>query len=164
MGELKRYRSVVADSARWEGFPFRDGDIVISTPPKCGTTWMQRLVALLIFDTVELPAPVAKLSPWLDMQLAPLDDVLALLGAQQHRRFIKTHTPLDGVPYDERVTYICVGRDPRDAAISSHHHLDSMNREVLVRARQAAMGPDGLLRSGGGVPSRVDGPRERFRR
>ncbi|MDQ1696066.1 MAG: hypothetical protein QOJ03_1419, partial [Frankiaceae bacterium] len=94
MSELKRYRSVVADSIRWEGFTFRPGDIVVSTPPKCGTTWMQRLCALLVFDSVELPAPISILSPWLDMLLAPLDDVLARLDAQQHRRFIKTHTPL----------------------------------------------------------------------
>jgi hypothetical protein len=29
MSRLKRYRSVVADSARWEGFVFRAGDIVM---------------------------------------------------------------------------------------------------------------------------------------
>jgi hypothetical protein len=27
--------------------------------------------------------------------------VYAQLSAQQHRRFIKTHTPLDGIPLDE---------------------------------------------------------------
>jgi hypothetical protein len=45
-----RYRSILADSSRWDGFAFRPGDIVISTPPKCGTTWTQMLCALLIFD------------------------------------------------------------------------------------------------------------------
>ena len=45
-----------------------------------------------------------------------LDDVVADLDAQTHRRFIKTHTPLDGLPHDPRVTYIGVGRDPRDVA------------------------------------------------
>src|SRR3954453_9365018 len=153
MTELTRYRSVVADSARWEGFRFRSGDIVISTPPKCGTTWMQRLVALLIFDTVELPAPVAKLSPWLDMQLAPLDDVLALLDAQPHRRFIKTHTPLDGVPYDEGVTYICVGRDPRDVAVSSRHHMSNMDGERFLAARAAAVGLQDLAELGRNDPA-----------
>jgi hypothetical protein len=97
MSQLKRYRSVVADSARWEGFRFRPGDIVISTPPKCGTTWMQRLVALLVFDDTQLYAPISRISPWLDMQLAPLEEVAALLDAQRHRRLIKTHTPLDGM-------------------------------------------------------------------
>jgi len=139
-----RYRSVVADSARWDGFAFRDGDIVISTPPKCGTTWMQRLVSLLVFDGPDLPAPISKVSPWLDMQLASLDEVTALLAAQSHRRFIKTHTPLDGLPYDERVSYVCVVRDPRDVAISTRHHMTNMNIEQFLAARQAAVGLEDL--------------------
>ena len=152
MTDRRRYRSVVADSARWDGFAFRAGDIVITTPPKCGTTWMQRLVALLVFDDVELTAPISKISPWLDMQLAPLDDVLALLDEQRHRRFIKTHTPLDGVPYDDRVTYICVGRDPRDVAISSAHHMANMDVDVFLQARQAAVGLEDLAELGIGRP------------
>ena len=68
MSELTRYRHPVYDSARWEGFPFRERDIVISTPPKCGTTWMQTLCAMLVLDTVEFDRPLAEISPWLDMQ------------------------------------------------------------------------------------------------
>ena len=41
-----RYRNLVFDSARWEGFTFRGDDIVISTPAKCGTTWTQMICAL----------------------------------------------------------------------------------------------------------------------
>lgn len=145
---LKRYRSVVADSARWEGFTFRPGDIVISTPPKCGTTWMQRLVALLVFDGPGLPAPMATVSPWLDMQLATTDDVFATLDAQTHRRFIKTHTPLDGLPFDESVTYICVGRDPRDVAVSSRHHMQNMDVERFLATREAAVGLGDLAELG----------------
>src|SRR3989440_9257959 len=145
MGEAaRRYRNLIMDSRRWDGFTFRDDDIVISTPAKCGTTWMQMLCALLLFRTPDLPAPLARLSPWLDMQTRPLDEVIRDLEAQTHRRFIKTHTPLDGLPFDERVTYICVGRDPRDAAISSINHLNNMDREVLVRARAWAVGSDDL--------------------
>ena len=44
-----RYQSPDEDSARWLGFPFRDGDIVISTRSKTGTTWVQMICALLIF-------------------------------------------------------------------------------------------------------------------
>ena len=147
---LKRYRSVVSDSARWEGFTFRPGDIVISTPPKCGTTWMQRLVALLVFDGPDLPAPMAKVSPWLDMQLSKPEEVAALLEAQTHRRFIKTHTPFDGLPYDEGVTYICVGRDPRDVAVSSRHHMENMNRDRFLEKRAAAVGLEDLAELGVG--------------
>src|SRR5205823_8225322 len=118
MGELRRYRTIVMDSARWWGFEFRPGDIVISTPPKCGTTWTQMLCALLIFDSTDFYAPLSEISPWLDMQLYDPEQVARSLAEQRHRRFIKTHTPLDGLPYDERVTYVCVGRDPRDVFVS----------------------------------------------
>src|SRR5438270_4572214 len=141
---LKRYRSVVADSARWEGFTFRPGDIVISTPPKCGTTWMQRLVALLVFDGPDLPAPMANVSPWLEMQLAPTADVVAVLDAQTHRRFLKSHTPLDGIPFHDDVIYISVGRDPRDVAVSSRHHMQNMNIDRFMASRAAAVGLDDL--------------------
>src|SRR3954454_22955814 len=144
MADRMRYRSVVADSLRWDGFRLRGGDVVTSTPPKCGTTWMQRLVALLVFDGPEMPSPISKLSPWLDMQLAPLDEVTALLEAQRHRRFIKTHTPLDGIPYDPKVRYVCVGRDPRDVAVSVAHHMTNMNIERFMASRQAAVGLDDL--------------------
>ena len=49
--------NVLYNSARWDGFDFRDGDIVIATPAKCGTTWTQRIVSLLVFDSPELHAP-----------------------------------------------------------------------------------------------------------
>ena len=160
MGELKRYRSVVADSARWDGFVFRADDVVISTPPKCGTTWMQTLCALLIFDTAELDQPLAEISPWLDMQLADRAEVVALLDAQTHRRFIKSHTPLDGLPYDERVTYICVGRDPRDVAVSSAHHMANLDLGRFLAAREAAVGLDDLPDFGLAPPGAVPPPRD----
>ena len=59
---------------------------------------MQMICALLIFQRPELPAPLWHLSPWLDHTIAPPDDVYARLAGQPHRRFIKTHTPLDGIP------------------------------------------------------------------
>jgi aryl sulfotransferase len=160
---LRRYRSLLADSSRWDGFEFRADDIVISTPSKCGTTWMQMICALLIFGDASLPRPLTELSPWLDIQTETSSNVFAALAAQRHRRFIKSHTPLDGLPFDERVTYICVGRDPRDAAISSDNHLNNMNREVFIKARETAVGSDDLpCLIPDGVSSRAEDPVERF--
>jgi aryl sulfotransferase len=159
---LRIYRSWLADSSRWDGFEFRAGDIVISTPSKCGTTWMQMICALLIFGDARLPRPLTELSPWLDVQTDTISNVRAALAAQRHRRFIKSHTPLDGLPFDERVTYICVGRDPRDAAISQGHHLDNMHGEVLVRARERAVVSDGLLTLPPGAVPPPEDPAERF--
>ncbi|WP_040492696.1 sulfotransferase domain-containing protein [Ilumatobacter nonamiensis] len=128
-----RYRSREEDSARWLEFEFRDDDIVISTRSKSGTTWVQMICALLIFRTPDLPRPLPQLSPWLDWLVLPQDELFADLAAQRHRRFIKTHTPLDGVPDDDRVTYIVVARHPLDAAVSLYHQSNNLDRERIAR-------------------------------
>jgi aryl sulfotransferase len=149
---LTRYRSVVADSARWEGFRFRSGDIVISAPIKCGITWAQMICALLIFRQRTFPTSLDLISPWLDMLTRPLADLVHDLDAQQHRRFIKTHTPLDGLPYDSQVTYVCIGRDPRDVALSYSNHVVNMNSEAFFAARYMAVGLDDLAELAPGTP------------
>jgi aryl sulfotransferase len=157
-----RYRSIIADSSRWDGFAFRPGDVVISTPSKSGTTWMQMLCALLIFDGPEFPAPLEEVSPWLDNCTRPLAAVTAAYAAQTHRRFIKTHTPLDGLPLHADVTYVVVGRDPRDAAISMEHHVANMDFAHFLALRAAAMGNADLAE----LPERrvpSEDPVERFR-
>ena len=55
------YPSEDDDSARWLEFPFRRGDIVISARSKSGTTWMQMICALLVFQTTDLPRPLSVL-------------------------------------------------------------------------------------------------------
>lgn len=162
--EQALFKNFVWNSERWEGFAFRPDDIVISTPPKCGTTWMQMQVALLLFRTPDLPAPLATLSPWLEMNLRPLDEVRADLDAQTHRRFIKTHNALSGLPWDERVTYLHVARDPRDVALSWDDHMANMDKDPLVTARMSAVGLDDLAELGldGAPPPTPEDPAERF--
>src|SRR6266581_3133970 len=138
----RRYQSPDEDSGRWLGFPFRDGDIVISTRSKTGTTWLQMICALLVLQKPQLPEPLGRLSPWLDHLIEPREQVIARLEAQQHRRFIKTHTPLDGIPLDPRATYIVVGRHPLDLAVSLYHQGDNINRE-LVRKLTGQPAPEG---------------------
>ncbi|MET8356306.1 sulfotransferase domain-containing protein [Micromonospora sp. NPDC005171] len=142
---IHRYRSDEEDSARWTGFPFRDGDIVISTRSKSGTTWMQMICALLVLGTPELPAPLTVLSPWLDWLGEPQDTVYDRLAAQPHRRFIKTHTPLDGVPLDPRVHYVVVARHPLDMAVSLYHQAANLDRARIAEltGRPAPAGPPG---------------------
>ncbi|MBO0772871.1 MAG: sulfotransferase domain-containing protein [Actinobacteria bacterium] len=137
-----RYRSPEEDSARWLGFPFRDGDIVISTRSKTGTTWVQMICALLIFGQPDLPAPLGQLSPWLDHLITPREEVYARLAAQRHRRFIKTHTPLDGIPLDPRATYLVTARHPLDMAVSLYHQGDNIDRAKVAQLTGQA-GPAG---------------------
>ena len=92
------YRTWMADSRRWDGYRPRPGDIIVATYPKCGTTWMQRIVDLLIFQTPE-PRNIGDIAPWLDRRIGPpVESLLAKLDAQTHRRFLKSHMPFDALP------------------------------------------------------------------
>lgn len=131
----------MADSSRWERFQFRDDDIVISTPSKCGTTWMQNIVGMLVLGRPVLGAPIGTLSPWLDMLVRTDEEVFDLLDAQQHRRWIKTHTPLDGLPLNPTVTYITLIRHPLDVALSDRDHRANQNGQRAHDLRLAVAGP-----------------------
>jgi aryl sulfotransferase len=139
---VRRYSSFLTDNARWEGFSFRPGDIIISVPAKSGTTWTQTICALLIFQTPDFPASIDELSPWLEMRLRRRAEVFELYERQTGRRFIKSHTPLDGLPVDERITYLCVGRDPRDVALSWRGHMENLNLDAVFGALAASIEPD----------------------
>src|SRR5262249_2860713 len=114
----RQVRTSFLDSQRWNGFEPRDNDIIIGTFAKCGTTWTQRIVDLLVFRSADI-RQFSVNSPWLDSTLFnPIEDDLALLKAQTHRRYIKSHLPFDALPVWDTVKYIHVGRDGRDARLS----------------------------------------------
>src|SRR5579863_1604266 len=133
---VHRYETAVADSDRWDCFKPRDGDIIVVTAPKCGTTWTQMLCALLVHGP-DLPMPLTRLSPWLDRLSTPIGALVADLEAQPWRRIIKTHTPLDGLPYFDNVSYVFCGRDPRDAFLSMMDNMRNTSDATMsaVRAR-----------------------------
>ena len=107
------------DSARWNEFQHRDGDVVIATWGKAGTTWVQQVARQLILGGTE-DAGYWEQSPWLEHRLAPIEDVTALLESQDHRRCIKTHLPVDALTFSPRARYIYVGRDARDVLWSMY--------------------------------------------
>lgn len=135
MAEIRQpsseHRHAIEDSLRWRDFEHRSDDIFISTPPKSGTTWMQGIVSSLLWPAGDAPGDRNSRSPWVDVRGRPVDDVLAHLARQEHRRFIKTHSPADCVPVFEECTYITVYRDGRDALMSWANHRGAMRSEVV---------------------------------
>jgi len=125
------YQNHHLDTRRWDNFKPRSGDIVISTSYKTGTTLTQTIVANMLFPNGNMPMPVTVLTPWLDMRLGPLEEILAQLDAQTHRRCVKTHLPLDGIPFYEEVRYVVVGRDPRDVFMSLVNHYGSHTQQFI---------------------------------
>ncbi|HTI80702.1 MAG TPA: sulfotransferase domain-containing protein [Acetobacteraceae bacterium] len=114
------------DSTVWNEFRFRDNDIIIATYAKAGTTWLQQIIAQLLFEGAD-DLRVADISPWLDLRIPPSHVKLAALEAQTHRRFIKTHLPVDALVYSPTAKYIYVGRDGRDVVWSLHNHHSNAN-------------------------------------
>lgn len=121
------------DSTVWNDVKFRDDDIVISTYAKSGTTWVQQIVGQLIFNGKE-GVEVAEISPWVDLRVPPKEIKLAALEEQTHRRFMKTHLPVDALVFSEKAKYIYIGRDGRDVLWSFYNHHATANKtfyEVL---------------------------------
>jgi aryl sulfotransferase len=119
------------DSTVWNDVDFRDDDIVISTWAKSGTTWTQQIVSQLLFNGAE-EMEVAEMSPWLDLRVPPKEMKLAALAAQTHRRFMKTHLPLDALVYSPKAKYIYIGRDGRDVMWSMHNHWINGNATIYA--------------------------------
>jgi aryl sulfotransferase len=136
------------DSTLWDGFAFRDDDVIVGTYAKTGTTWTQQIVGQLIFQGDEEVA-MAQLSPWWDMRIMPPEAREALL-AQTHRRVIKTHLPADALVMSPKAKYLYVARDGRDVIWSLHNHhsnhtdmaLEIMNGPGLVGPPLLKADPD----------------------
>src|SRR5258706_4776446 len=115
------------DSTIWNDLAFRDDDIIISTYAKSGTTWMQQILAQLLFDG-DPDLSVAEMSPWLDLRVPPKDVKLPVVEAQTHRRFLKTPLPGAAPRFSPSAKYLYIGRDGRDVGWSMHNHHPNANQ------------------------------------
>jgi aryl sulfotransferase len=134
------------DSTVWNDYKFRDDDIIISTYAKSGTTWMQQIIAQMLFDG-DTDLDTQAMSPWVDFRLPPKEVKLPAIEAQTHRRFVKTHLPVDALVYSPKAKYLYIGRDGRDVLWSLYNHH--------------AMGNDAMYDALNNSPGRVGPPLER---
>ncbi len=129
------------DSTIWNRFEFRDDDIIIANWPKSGCTWLQQIVGQLIFAGDDDVA-VSRVSPWVELAVSSQSFTLARLRAQTHRRFMKTHLPVDALVYSAKARYIYIGRDGRDVAWSAFNHFRRLRTRwyEAMRERSARFG------------------------
>ena len=78
------------DSTMWNDFKFRDDDIIISTYAKSGTTWVQQIIAQLIFNG-ETGLEVAEMSPWIDLRVPPKFVKIPALRSEEHTSELQSH-------------------------------------------------------------------------
>ncbi|KAI1298064.1 P-loop containing nucleoside triphosphate hydrolase protein [Xylaria venustula] len=143
------------DSTAWNDLKFRPDDIVISTYPKAGTTWMQQIVSQLIHAGDETVAPNA-ISPWVELRVIPREALTQMLEAQTSRRFMKSHLPIDALVWKPEVKYIFCARDGRDAMWSMHNHLFAATDKFyqIINDTPGRVGP--------ALPRPTDNPRDLF--
>jgi len=125
------YRGRITNSTIWERFPLRPGDVFVVTPPKCGTTWTQAIILMLIHGRIGMDKVLDEVSLWVDCGFRDVDERAAVLTAQDHRRCIKSHTPFDGITYDPACTYFAVYRHPLDVHFSMRRFALSMNVDLM---------------------------------
>ena len=122
MSDRTLYLGPLTDSRRWDHVPLRADDVIVVTPPKSGTTWMQTILALLFSGDPDVHPDLKTAMPWLDFRHREIGEVAGRLAAQTRRRSLKSHTPLDGLPIHPEAHYICVFRHPLDAHFSFRNH------------------------------------------
>ena len=94
------------------------GDVFVSSYPKCGTTWTQYIVYLLMHDAEPLARGVGINDVFPHLEEVGEEAVRAL----PEPRLIKTHLPFDRTPWSSSARYVYVARNPFDCAVSFFHH------------------------------------------
>lgn len=122
---LRDYNGRTTNTDIWDDFKLRPDDIIVNTPPKCGTTWTLNIVMMLIHGRVVPEAGNREDAPWLDCAFRDRKAIAASQSNLERRRCIKSHTPMDGISYGAEPTYIVVYRHPVDAHFSFRSHVEN---------------------------------------
>lgn len=92
---------------------------------------MQQIVAQLIWGGRD-DYILSEVSPWIDCRFPTQAERLALVETQTHRRFLKSHVPVDCLVFSLQAKYIYIGRDGRDILWSLYNHHCTMKPDVIA--------------------------------
>lgn len=99
-------------------FRARPDDVVISSYPRSGTTWMQYIVHVLVHGADTGFDHISQVSPWYERSLALGQKTARDFDPMVAPRVFKSHLPYAWLPRGGR--YVYVQRDGRDVAVSYH--------------------------------------------
>ncbi|XP_029462893.1 sulfotransferase 1 family member D1-like [Rhinatrema bivittatum] len=112
---------------RIEGFQARPDDLLISTYPKAGTTWMSEIVDL-IFNNGDTERSkrdaIYNRVPFLEVAAPGVPTGTEQLADLPSPRIIKTHLPIELLPqtfWDNKCKMIYLARNAKDVAVSYYH-------------------------------------------
>jgi hypothetical protein len=118
-------RTATHEPALLAGFRPRPSDVLITTAPKCGTTWMQQILSQLRGGDDD--GVISEAVPWLESpDPAGVAAQLARYEAMADPRMFKTHCTPAQTPGIDVVRLVMTSRDPRDACVSMFHHKRDM--------------------------------------
>lgn len=122
------------------GFRPRATDVLITTAPKCGTTWMQQILHQLRTGGDDQFASISEVVPWLELPNADEDvaQQLARYEALDEPRMFKTHCTAAQTPGLGTVRVVMTSRDPREACVSMFHHKRDMTDDARARHGHAS--------------------------
>ncbi|EPY82520.1 sulfotransferase 1A1 [Camelus ferus] len=110
-----------------QNFQARPDDLLISTYPKSGTTWVSQILDL-IYQGGDLKkcqrAPIFIRVPFLEFKVPGVPTGLEVLNDTPAPRLLKTHLPLALLPQtllDQKVKMVYVARNAKDVAVSYYH-------------------------------------------
>ena len=122
------------DPQRQHEVTWRDGDVIISAPAKCGTNWMMNVVHQLLTGGTDEFESIYDVVPWpefIEQPGQPMSEVTARLDAMptDQRRAFKSHAGPPRLPYlapeqGHDVKYVVVLRNPEEALVSFKTFLD----------------------------------------
>jgi aryl sulfotransferase len=146
----RSYQNHHLDSTRWEVYQPREGDIIVTTSYKSGTTWTQQILLWLLYGDRDPMPEQQQLSPWVDARFmgTTKQEIGELLEALPSPRFVKSHLPLDGLPYYPEVRYLIVARDARDVFMSLFNHYSSYTDIAMAALNSEDRPGDPLPRCG----------------
>ncbi|XP_069840586.1 sulfotransferase 1C4-like [Dendropsophus ebraccatus] len=136
MGEIQGILFPATTCEIWDqiyNFQAREDDILISTFPKAGTTWMQEIVDLIILNgDVErsMRAPCFVKVPFIEINVKPIPSGVEAANAMESPRLLKTHLPIQLVPpsfWEKNVKVIYFARNAKDCMVS-FFHFQRMNK------------------------------------